>query len=101
MLTAKEIAENFIKHNTEKDIMVNLPKGVISDRLVKAFMRHSTERDYIQRMTHEMWRNVLLADKDWTVYKEVKVKLFARNIGYGVVEVSKKSHSKNEGSIFG
>lgn len=79
MLTANEIAETF----------------------TKSFIRHSTEKDYIQRMTHKRWRNILLADKDWTIYKEVKVKLFARNIGYSVVEVSKKPHSKNEGSIFG
>ena len=74
---------------------------LIQLNFVQSFLRHSSEKDFIQRLTHEKWKEILLEDKDWTIYKGVKVKLFARDIGYGVVEVSKYETSKNKGRIFG
>ena len=74
---------------------------LIQLNFVQSFLRHSSEKDFIQRLTHEKWKEILLEDKDWTIYKGVKVKLFARDIGYGLVEVSKYETSKNKGRTFG
>ena len=35
---------------------------------IQSFKRHSTEKDFVQRMTREEWQKILLLDKDWTIY---------------------------------
>lgn len=42
-----------------------------------------------QRMTYEEWKQLLLDKDDRLIYQGVLTQLVARDLGYGVVEVSK------------
>jgi len=50
---------------------------------------HWTCETYIQRMTTKQWKDILLHHEDQIVYKGNVIKLCAKKLGYGVVEVYK------------
>lgn len=50
---------------------------------------HWTVKYFKQRMTTKEWKNILLEEKDTIIYHGLVVKLKAKKMGYGVVEVSK------------
>jgi len=52
--------------------------------------RHYNMRDYRQRMTVQDWRKILLADEDYLIFKGDVLKMKAKNLGFGVVEVWKQ-----------
>lgn len=45
---------------------------------------------FSQRMTTADWRKVLLAEADKIIYRGSVVRLVAKSIGHGVVEVTKE-----------
>ncbi len=45
--------------------------------------------DYRQRITTKEWKKILLHDSDQIIFRGNPVPLKAKNLGYGVVEVSK------------
>lgn len=63
--------------------------------------KHSTIKDYVERMTYSSWKDILLAEEDIVSFNDVSVQLFAKDLGYGVVEVSKYKITKNKGKIYG
>ena len=46
---------------------------------------------FVQRMPASAWKKVLLMGRDEIVFKGCVVKLKAKNIGFGVVEISKEA----------
>lgn len=53
--------------------------------------QHWRFNDYEQRIPAKDWRTLLLNSDDKIIYKGRVVKLVAKDLGYGVVEVSKES----------
>lgn len=51
---------------------------------------HWTDANYKQRMTTKDWKQILLDNKDQITYCGFLTKLKAKNLGCGVVEVSKE-----------
>ena len=51
---------------------------------------------YTQRMSAKEWREILLAEQDTVVFKGQVYKLIAKNIGYGLVDVSKTVEKQAE-----
>jgi hypothetical protein len=51
--------------------------------------RHWTDDTYHQRVTSKDWKFLLLNDDDKVIYKGKITQLKGKNIGCGVVEVSK------------
>ena len=52
--------------------------------------RHWQLKDFKQRMITKDWKKLLMSYEDKIIYKGELIALIARNIGYGIVEVSKK-----------
>lgn len=50
---------------------------------------HWQTEDFKQRMTHQEWKKMLLANEDTITYNACVRQLVAKKLGYGVVEVSK------------
>lgn len=50
---------------------------------------HSTIPYYRQRMSTKEWKKILLDSEDSRIFKGNIIKLCAKNLGYGVVEVFK------------
>lgn len=50
---------------------------------------HYTVEDFSERLTTKEWQSLLLNGKDIIVYRGCVRKIVAKNLGYGVVEVSK------------
>lgn len=48
-----------------------------------------THKDFTQRMTTKEWKNILLNYRDNIVFRGNYVKLTAKPLGYGIVEVKK------------
>jgi hypothetical protein len=57
---------------------------------------HWTSRDFVQRMTADEWREVLLTFGDQVMYKGHLVRLKATDLGYGVVEVRKDFNGRTK-----
>lgn len=51
---------------------------------------HFTCPDFKQRMTTQDWKKILLANEDTIIYCGTRYNLFAKKIGFGVVEVQKE-----------
>lgn len=51
---------------------------------------------YSQRMTSKGWKAILLNRQDSIIYKGKTTKLIAKNLGYGVVEISKDLSKTSE-----
>lgn len=47
--------------------------------------------DYKQRMEQNQWKKLLLHDDDKIIFRGNVVQLQAKNLGYGIVEVSKEN----------
>jgi hypothetical protein len=60
------------------------------DTTERELANHSSFEAYIQRMPIKHWRKILLDRRDVVVYRGHHRQLIAKNIGAGVVEVSKK-----------
>ena len=52
---------------------------------------HWTLEDYKERITTEQWKQILLNNDDKIIVKGQARQIQAKNLGYGVVEVSKVS----------
>ncbi len=52
--------------------------------------KHWSFENYVQRMTRKEWQKILLADDDRLIVAGRLRTLQAKNIGFGIVEVSKK-----------
>jgi hypothetical protein len=52
--------------------------------------RHWTVEDYKQRLTTKQWKTILLNEDDKIIFKGRLRQLVAKNLGAGVVEISKK-----------
>lgn len=52
--------------------------------------QHWQYKEHKQRMSTKEWKVFLLYSKDAIIYKGKITKLVAKNLGYGVVEVSKE-----------
>ena len=52
--------------------------------------QHWDNLNYRQRMPSKDWKLLLLNDDDTMIFRGTVVQLVAKNLGYGVVEVSKK-----------
>jgi len=52
---------------------------------------HWTSETYAQRMRDSEWRRILLEYDDSIIVKGRRRQLVAKNLGYGVVEITKKS----------
>ena len=50
---------------------------------------HSVMESYKERITVSQWREILLDERDTMIFKGTVRQLVAKNLGYGVVEVSK------------
>ena len=50
--------------------------------------------DHTQRVTTKIWRDALLDERDYIIKNGSLRKLIAKNLGYGVVEVSLKPLSE-------
>jgi len=50
---------------------------------------HWTLEDYKERITTEQWKQILLNNDDKIIFKGHARQIQAKNLGYGVVEVSK------------
>lgn len=50
---------------------------------------HSVMESYKERITASQWREILLDERDTMIFKGTVRQLVAKNLGYGVVEVSK------------
>ena len=50
---------------------------------------HWKHRAFTQRMTTSQWKKILLASEDRIIFKGEIVALKAKNLGFGVVEISK------------
>ena len=50
---------------------------------------HIDQEDFVERMTAKQWRQVLLAGRDTLIVKGKVRRLKAKNLGCGVVEVTK------------
>jgi hypothetical protein len=57
---------------------------------------HWAAEDYRERMTVKEWRAVLLAERDIIFFRGHSRRLVAKNIGAGVVEVSKAPEERSE-----
>mgnify|MGYP001616931800 CR=1 FL=1 len=53
---------------------------------------HATFVDFKERITTEQWKEILLHDADQVIYKGCIMKLIAKKLGYGVVEISKEKN---------
>jgi len=51
---------------------------------------HWRRSDYKQRITAKHWRELLLNNDDHLIYNGHVTKLIGKNLGFGVVEVSKE-----------
>lgn len=61
---------------------------------------HSVSEDYKQRVPVKMWRQILLENRDTIIFNGTVRQLVAKNLGYGVVEVSKKPLQIDEVMIY-
>ena len=52
--------------------------------------QHWVYSDYRQRITTKEWKALLLNDDDRIIFHGRATKLISINLGYGVIEVSKK-----------
>jgi hypothetical protein len=52
--------------------------------------QHWILENYSQRMLEKDWQNILLQSKDKITFKGKITKIIAKNLGYGVIEVSKE-----------
>ena len=53
--------------------------------------QHWQYKDYKQRIKIRQWREMLLNEEDSIVFKGRCYNLVAKNLGYGVVEISKEA----------
>ena len=51
---------------------------------------HWKFENYVQRMTRKQWKEILLENNDTIIFHGKLRRLQAKNIGFGLVEVSKK-----------
>jgi len=56
----------------------------------KLLSKHSETEDYIQRLEAVHWKQVLLHRRDVVVFQGRHRQLIAKNIGFGLVEISKQ-----------
>jgi hypothetical protein len=57
---------------------------------------HWKVANYVQRMTAKEWRQILLDKEDNIIFQGHPLRLIAKNIGYGVVEVSKELRNETQ-----
>ena len=60
--------------------------------------QHWDFEDYKQRITTKEWKQLLLNDEDVLIFKGRVTKLVAKNLGHGVVEISKQKEKTNANS---
>jgi len=53
--------------------------------------QHWEFRDYKQRITTKQWKELLLDDNDSVIFRGQVTKLKGKNLGYGVVEITKQT----------
>ena len=51
---------------------------------------HWTFEDHIQRIPAKIWRQLLLNDDDQIIFRGRLRRFAARNMGYGVIEITKE-----------
>lgn len=51
---------------------------------------HWRREGYTQRLTAKTWSKLLLEERDKIMFNGMARKLIAKNLGYGIVEISKE-----------